>query len=345
MPIPTSGPIKFSDIKKEFGGDSDPSLSEYSGDDIVGYPLPADGEEISLSDFRGLDFDIVEIITTDQTWYPSVGKASRIHVFVVGPGGSGGVARSGDDGFFFVRYDGTAASNGGTAGGVSYQIYDVADVGRIEFSIPEGGAAVTVSGENIGKAGNDGSGFTSANVYNKSGTLFDTLRGYNGYGGGYAWSTYPGSDTSIAGTRLGGISTGGADGNFYGGTVGRVRISKGGKGAAANGGSCPAFSTQQATLNSVPEIDTSVSNTLNPGAKVSGFLNYPRILTTYLTNLGLNPVLGSSITDFDGGDAGSEQGGDAVYGAGGGAACGINSGTSTSGKGGDGVAIIVYEIN
>ena len=225
-------------------------------------------------------------------------------------------------------------------------MYDIDDIGSIQFTIPEGGAPVTASGEGVRVLGNTPTAlYTEAKVYNKSGGLIDTLRGWRGYGGGGAWSTSGGGDTATTNERVGGFATGGGDGNFEGGSVGTIRISKSGAGIAASGGSCPAFLTEHENLNNVDLINTSSPSTFTEGAKVSNFLNYPNILSNYLGNIGLPQILGSSVTDFDGGDAGA-NGGDAVYGAGGGGAGGVGDGsTSTSGKGGDGVAIIVYEIN
>lgn len=355
MTIPPSGPIKLSgDLKRTFGGDSNPSLGEYYKDRVNLTGVPVRGTPISLGTFRSVTLNsLLEVITstTSVTWTPILKTAKNIHVYVVGAGGSGGVASAeSDPGIFGI--DGTAAAAGGGAGGVGYVIYPQAYIpSAAVVRAGVGGSGSSASGENTGNAGSTG---TSSSFTPEPSTLPRISAG-GGRGGAAAWSSTPGND--VADTKSyqtgGGETPGGTAtvtniatipnlvyGSFSGGSGGSARAEGSNPRGAAGGGGAPAFlvAHDNAKNGSFAGTDQAAS-----GGKASEYSSFPNILETYLSNNGYSTA--RSLYSFDGsngvlGVTGVSPG----FGGGSGGVVRFNTGLVTSTSGGNGIILIVYEV-
>lgn len=327
MPIKSSGAISFSDIRAEMGpaGTGSMNLGSYRG---IAPGIPTNGD-ISLSDFYGKSFFVTEIITSGSSWAPKLNFARFIHIFVVGAGGSGGSSwpRSG-----FT--DGVGAASGGGAGGVAYSRIPRSQAALSSISIGVGGAGVRSVGESTSTQGNPGTNTT----FTGSGLV---MVGNGGSRGNAANRTDGGTTSISVAGALGGTATGGNQGNFTGGSSGAASISTSGVGKVASGGGAPAFQSAHNALKNAQDASGQVGT---PGALVSGYGSWPTILSTYQVSRGQSAVLASNVLSFDGTSGKrNEESLDATFGAGSGGIAASGS-TLYSGRGGNGVIIIVYEI-
>lgn len=318
MTISASGAISFDDIKSEFGGVDPVPLTDYYG---ASSGLPTSGA-ITMDDFRGETFDVIDVITANETYTPRAHQATYVHIFAIGGGGSGGSSEIDTGG----ATTGVAASSGGGAGGVAYHRLAAADfTGDYTITVGVGGSGVTSAGDHflVGNAG------TATTVVGNSTNLTA-----NGGGAGNAdEDSSSGSDVSVAGASSSGTATGGNQSNWTGGVSGQATGS-GDKIGAATGGGAPTFSGE--------DYDSAaVTNGTTTGALVSD-KTLPAVLATYLVNRGQ----GLTLTDFDASDGVYNQGsgGSATptYGAGSGGAC--HGAGRLSGNGGAGVVLIIYEV-
>lgn len=320
MTISASGAVNFSDIKAEMGGSGAVSLSEYYG---ISAGLPASGE-ISMDDFRGEQFDVIDLATSTGSYSPRASRATYVHIFAVGAGGSGGSS----------EYDtsinittGVAASGGGGGGGVSYHKLAISDfTGSYTLTIGAGGAGVYSAGDHW-IAGNAG-GATSV-VGNLT-----SLTANGGSAGNADEDSNLGTDTSTALAAAGGTASGGNQDNWTGGASGLAKRT-GDTSGSASGGGAPAFSS-----SNYDGTDSYLGATA--GGLVSTKNDLPDVIQTYLSNRGQSLTL----TDFDASSGvyqlssgGSES---PTFGAGSGGAC--HGSGRQSGDGGDGVVIIIYEV-
>lgn len=327
MPIKPSGtPLTTSEIQNEFGGSNPISLSEYYG--LVS-GLPTTGQPIPMSSFYGKDFVEVEIITSDTTWNPKTNIASFIHIFVVGAGGSGAAvwpSRS------FT--DGSAAAGGGGAGGVSYSRIPGPQAGRSTITIGTGGSATNSPDERNYIAGSRG----SKSTFTGSGLVMTANGGF----GGNADGRFDGGRTTASVVAAeGGSATGGNIGNFKGGSGGTAFIRVRDVGKVASGGGAPSFQTSHNSLKNGVDASGAVGSA---GARVSDYGSYPAALNSYLISRSATPVLSSSVTTFNASSGRRDASSATVtYGAGSGGIA-TESSERFSGRGGNGVVIIVYEI-
>ena len=165
--------------------------------------------------------------------------------------------------------------------------------------------------------------------------------GNGGSGGNAANRTDSGTTSISVAGALGGTATGGNQGNFTGGSSGAASISARGVGKVASGGGAPAFQSAHNALKNAQDASGQVGT---PGALVSGYGSWPTILSTYQVSRGQSAVLASNVLSFDGTSGKrNEESLDATYGAGSGGIAASGS-TLYSGRGGNGVIIIVYEI-
>lgn len=320
MTISASGAVSFSDIQAEMGGTGAVSLSDYYS---VSAGLPASGS-ITFDDFRGEQFDVLDIEAATGSYSPRANQAEFVHIFAIGAGGSGGSSEFDTSGFT----TGVAASGGGGAGGVSYhKIAGASFTGSYTLTVGSGGAGVTSAVDHY-IAGNAGGNTTVVG----SGV---SLTANGGSAGNADEDSGGGSDTSVAAAAAGGTATGGSENNWTGGSSGSATTS-GDRTGCASGGGAPAFSAS----------DYSGTDATNGQATAGGIVStkndLPDVIATYLTNRGQSLTL----TDFDASSGvynASSGGSDTpVYGAGSGGAC-HNAGRQ-SGDGGDGVVIIIYEV-
>ena len=129
---------------------------------------------------------------TSKTWTPSYDLTG--YVYVIGGGGSGGVA-----------YAGNGGACGGGAGGCAVSKLDLSSGTTYTITIGAGGAATSISGNNTN--GNTG-GATSF-----AGSGISTMTANGGAGG----VSRPSNNTTQATAAAGGTATGGTLGNFTGG--------------------------------------------------------------------------------------------------------------------------------
>lgn len=326
MAINSTGSVSTTQIQDEFGGSEPISLSEYYG---IAPGLPISGA-ISLGDFRGKSFLVTEIITSSKTWTPKINKATNIHIFVFGAGGSGGSAES-DNSSGLFNPAGTASASGGGAGGFCYSKIPAASAGVSTITVGAGGAGVR-SGFDSARAGNAGGSSTFV------GSGLNMIA--NGGGGGNAREkSTVGSDTSSSAGAVGGTASGGNQLDYTGGGSGSA-VASSTESTAASGGGCAKIDSNNATSASV------TSNGTSAGAKISDNTSWPAYLSTYQISRSQTPVMSSTNETFDA-SAGRRNNisSDAGYGAGSGAS--VDRSTSSdhlSGDGGDGIVIIVYEI-
>ena len=320
MTLPATGAISLSAIKGEFGGGTAVSLGDYYG---VVSGVATSGT-IDMNSFRGKTFDVVDIVTASGTYAKRPNKATYVHIFAVGGGGSGGSSDWDTAGLT----TGVAAASGGGAGGVAYhRLASASFTGNYSITIGSGGAGVK-SGADTRLVGNAG---TATTVSGASTTL--TANG--GGAGQAAANSGSGTDTSTAAAASGGTATGGNQFNYTGGSSGQAQR-VGDKSGACTGGGAPKFSASS--------YNSSASTTgATSGALVSNKNDLPAVIQTYLSNRGQALTL----TQFDASDARynatSGSTGTPTYGAGsGGATC--SSGGNQTGGGGDGVVLIIYEV-
>lgn len=336
MTTPTSGPISLLDIQNEFGGQTPISLNEYYS---MAAGLPANGA-ISINSFYNKQFLVVETITSSGTWTPKLNKATNIHIFAIGAGGSGGHGWPARNVGAFGSTDGVAGASGGSAGGTSYSIIAAANAATSNVVIGTGGAGVRVTSEDNATAGRAGTltSFTGSGL---------TMVANGGKAGG-ASRSLGGSGAFTSGPAVtGGTASGGNVANFTGGSSGSYSCAANvnqGAGiytwSSASGGGAVRF--DDSNLSNSPSANNSVR--ASAGAKVSNYSTVPAILSTYISGRSQTPVLSGSITSFDGSNATVTSGGTATptYGSGSGASGAEAS--SFTGNGGNGVVIIVYEI-
>jgi hypothetical protein len=328
MPLPTTGPLNFTNIQNEFGGTTPISLSEYYA---LASGLPTSGQ-ISISQFYGKSFVVVETITSSRTWTPKVNLARFIHIYVVGAGGSGGHGWPARNVGLYGNTDGVAGGTGGGAGGVAYSVIPASAASSSTITIGVGGAGNSRTSEDGSVAGNNGTDTTFV------GSSLN-MRGGAGGGGSGASATSGGGDSTSVRGGFGGSASGGNLLNLSGGDGGSMSVSGSDVKRSGSGGGAPRFlSLHNGTgVNSTTEV-------ASPGAKVSNYGNYPPILSSYITNRSQNPVLGPTILDFDSSNGTISSGGTGspVFGAGSGGS-GAESSNKT-GRGGNGVVIIIYEI-
>lgn len=329
MPIKTSGPMSFdSDIVREFGGAKPHSLTEYYG---VASQIPVSGR-IAFSDFYGKALSgnyLSEIITSSQSWTPKNNLARFIHIFVVGAGGSGGMGWPARNVGFFRNTDGVAGAGGGGAGGVSYSVIPGTASGSATITIGAGGTGVVVGGGRNATSGNAGaaSGFIGLGL---------NMFAVGGGGGQGSQRTGGGVDSTSGSGGAGGSASGGNTLNLTGGSGGGYSVSGRNPRTTAAGGGAPRFLSANAGTAANSTTDSTTA-----GIKVSGYGAYPAV-ASYASNRS-QPFLGSSIFTFDASD-GNRGGasGSPTYGAGSGGVA--TESASRSGRGGNGVVIIVYEV-
>lgn len=338
MPIKPSGsPLTTTEIQTEFGGVVPISLSEYYG---LASGLPTSGQPIPMSTFYGKTFVVVERITASGSWSPKLNKARFIHIFAVGAGGSGGVSYPENRTVFIIgNQEGVGVSPGGGGGGVSYSVVAGSSLtGPINVTIGVGGAGVTTSSEGAAVDGNPGTNtsFVGSGL---------NMIGGGGQGGDAKTKIDAQTTTESSVATPGGVASGGNTGNFAGGNAGSVYISTGDLGYAASGGGAVAFKSGDLAFKDSAAVSTTGNQGVGAGARVSTYGTYPSILTSYPTSRSQSAILGSGITDFDGSSGlllTNTSTGSPVYGAGSGGSC--HRGSPRSGRGGNGIVIIVYEI-
>lgn len=321
MPLQSSGPISFAQIQSEFG-DVDPiSLSEYYS---LASGLPASGA-ISLSNFYGKTFIVYETITSNRTWSPKANNANFINIYVVGAGGSGGHGWGDNSGFT----EGVASGSGGGAGGVSISRIAASSAGSSTVTIGAGGPGdrVTGYGSTNGNAG-------GASTFVGSGL---NMRGNGGGAGQGRHSTSSGNDSVSAPGGVGGTATGGNTSNLTGGSGGNAASSGTGFSRSASGGGAPRF------LSSHDGDGTNAGNNqFTAGRKAQDYSTFPAILSTYITGRNQTAILNASIDNFDASNGAAALTGTPTYGAGSGGCCQLDN--TGSGRGGNGVVYIIYEI-
>lgn len=324
MTLQTTGPINFTNIQNEFGGVTPISLSEYYA---LASGLPASGA-ISLNNFYGKQFVVYETITSSRTWTPKVNLARFIHIYVVGAGGSGGHGWADDQG----ATTGVAGGSGGGAGGVAYSVIAASSAGSSTITVGTGGAGVKVTSFGTAVYGNAGSGssFVGSGL---------NMQAAGGARGGADTSTSSGDDRSALPGGTGGGASGGNTLNLTGGAGGAYDVSGTGTYRAASGGGAPRFLS--ANNGDGAFAGTSVQSV---GGKVSGYGTYPAILNTYITGRDQTAIVNSGVTSFDASNGLIASGptGSPTYGAGSGGSA--HSSATGTGRGGNGVVFIIYEI-
>jgi hypothetical protein len=326
MTIKASGsPLNLLEIQNEFGGATPISLDEYYG---LASGLPTSGQ-ISINDFYGKQFLVFDRITSGGSWTPRKNLARFIHIFVVGGGGSGGMAWPARNVGTYGNTDGVAGGGGGGAGGVAYSVISGTTTGSATVTIGSGGAGVGVTAEQRAISGNAGTS-SSFVGYSLSMTA-------NGGGGGQGAQSTNGGSTAVTGVGgTGGTASGGNTSNLTGGAGGGFSVSGSNPRTSAAGGGAPRFLTANSGT-----ATSSTTDLTTPGIKVSGYGSYPSV-ATYATNRS-QTFLGSSYLGFDASD-GNRTGASAAptFGAGSGGVA--TESAVTSGRGGNGVVIVVYEI-
>lgn len=330
MTIKSSGnPLNLTEIQTEFGGVVPISLSEYYG---LASGLPTSGQPINMSTYYGKTFIVVEQITSNVTWAPKLNKSRFMHIFVIGAGGSGGHGWAASNVGIFGTTDGVAGGAGGGAGGVSYSILPGSTSGSANIGIGVGGVGVSVGGGQRSIDGNSGSSSSFVG-------LGLNMIAQGGAGGEASQATSGGGDSTSGLGGTGGSASGGNTLNLLGGSGGGYSVSGSDVRKSGAGGGAPRF---LAGHNGTAQSSTTENTT--SGAKVSLYGTYPVILTSYISNKAQTPILGASITSFDGSDGNISSGrtGTPLY-AGGSGGSGVRANNPT-GNGGNGLVIIVYEI-
>jgi hypothetical protein len=321
MPLQSSGPISFDQIKAEFGGVNPISLSQYYS---LAAGLPAGGS-ISFSNFYGRTFIVYETIDSSRGWSPKVNLANFINIYVVGAGGSGGHGWPDNVG----ATEGVASGAGGGAGGVAISRIAASSAGSSSITIGGGGAGVRRT--EIGAVnGNPG----GASVFSGSGLY---MIGNGGGGGQGRESSSSGNDSVSAAGGAGGTATGGNSLNLTGGSGGTASSSTTGFARSASGGGAPRFLSSHDG-----DAANAGTNQFNAGRKASGYGTFPNILNGYITGRGQTAILNSSIGNFDASDGAIGLTGTPAYGAGSGGCAQISA--TGSGRGGNGIVYIIYEI-
>ena len=318
MTISANNKVSFSDIRAEYGpsGSSAMSISDYYSHSSG---LPASGE-IEMDDFRGETFDVVDVLSTTQTYAARSNSARFIHIYCVGGGGSGGASDVDRAGFEV----GTASASGGAAGGVAKKILSNSQFGgNYSVTIGAGGAGVTSSANHFitGNAGGDTT-FSGSHA---------SLTGGGGGAGNAAERSSFGSDNSTSAASVGGTASGGST-NYTGGSGGQA-VATTSETVSSSGGGGVNF-VVSGSNDSLPTI----SGQTSAGGLASNDA-LPNILTSYISDRGqTEPVR----TLFDGTDGGLNTSLDATFGAGSGGSSA--DGGASSGDGGGGAVIIVYEV-
>jgi hypothetical protein len=330
MTLQTTGAITFQDLQDEFGGTTPISLSEYYAL-AAGLPTST-SSPISLNDFYGKRFIVRETITSNTTWTPKANLARFIHIWVVGAGGSGGHGWPASNVGTYGNTDGVAGGTGGGAGGVAYSRIAASAANSSTIVVGNGGAGVKRTSENGAVNGNAGtfSSFVGSGL---------NMRGNGGGAGQSDYNTSGGNDSSSDVGGVGGTASGGNLLNLTGGSGGNMSVSGDGVKRSGSGGGAPRFA-------STHDGDGTNSGTeqASAGRKASDYSSFPTILNTYITGRDQAAIINSSVTDFDASDGRISSGptGTPVYGAGSGGS-GHPSATG-SGRGGNGVVYIIYEI-
>ena len=324
MTTPT-GTITLQDVQDEFGGAHGIGLNEYYD---LASGIPASGA-ISMDDLRGKQFLVSETLTSSQTWTPKPNLASYIHIFCFGAGGSGGSAEP-DTSSGFLNPAGNCSASGGGAGGYSYSKIAASAAGSSTVVIGVGGAGVQ-SPYNHYQFGNDG----TATTFTGSGL---TMSCAGGQGGRASETSNTGTDYNFSAGALGGAGSGGNVLNKNGGDSGSsVSDNAGTEASSSSGGGCPVIDDTHAGSSG----NTGNSQT-SEGAKVSDNGTWPTYLSTYQLGRAQSALLSAANTTLDGTEGSRLSDSlDATYGAGSG---GASRGTHTSGRGGNGLVFIVYEI-
>lgn len=329
MPIPSiPNPISLSDIQNEIGGTNPISLSEYYG---MVSGVPSTGP-ISIGNFSGKTYYVVETITSNTVWTPKLNLARYIHIFVVGAGGSGGHGWPARNVGFFGNTDGVAGGAGGGGGGTAYSKIAASSAAASAIVIGVGGTGVHCTSEDSSVDGNSGTSTTFVG----SGL---NMTGAGGLGGQASKATSGHGDSTSGSGGAGGVATGGNTGNFSGGAGGGYSVSGSNPQHSGAGGGAPRFSSS----DPVSAADSS-TETVTQGMKVSEYSSWPSILTSYIIQRSQTPVLSSTNTNFNASSGTITAGGTAspVYAAGSGGS-GAESSDYT-GNGGNGIVFIVYEI-
>jgi len=322
---PSGSPLSLSEILAEFGGTNPTSLSEYYG---AAGGIPTSGR-ISVSDFYGKTSVVLERITSSRTGWRPARNARFIHIFVVGAGGSGGMGWPARNVGTYGNTDGVAGGGGGGAGGVAYSVIAGGTSGSANITIGNGGAGVGVTAEERAISGNSGSGSSFV------GLGLNMSAGGGGGGVGSQSTSGGGSGTSGAG-GAGGSASGGNTANLAGGAGGAFSVSGSNPRTSAAGGGAPRFLSSNAGTAASSTTDSTTA-----GIKVSGYGAYPAI-ATYASNRS-QPFIGPSILSFDASNGNrSGASGSPTYGAGSGGVA--TESAVKSGRGGNGVVIIVYEV-
>lgn len=331
MPVKPSGtPLTTTEIQTEFGDPSPISFSEYYG---LASGIPSSGA-IPMSTFYGKTFLIIDRITSSGTWSPRPNLARFIHIFVVGAGGSGGMGWPEGGGGFLGLSEGVAGGSGGGAGGMSYSRITGTATGSATVTIGTGGAGVGVTSDRSAINGNAGTASSFVG--------FGLNMTASGGGAGQGRQRLDGGTTTIGSAEApipggtGGTASGGNQSNLTGGSGGGFYISGSNVRTTAAGGGAPRFLSSNSGTASNSTTDTTTA-----GIKVSQYSAYPTV-ATYASNRS-QPFLSSTITDYDATN-GSRTGASAsaTYGAGSG---GVATRSAVkSGRGGNGVIIIVYEV-
>jgi hypothetical protein len=286
-----------------------------------------------MSTTYGKTFVVVETITASTlAWIPKLNLARFIHIFTIGPGGSGAHGWPARNIGFFGNTDGVAGGSGGGAGGVAYSVISGSSTGSANITIGVGGTGVNRTGEDGAVNGNAG---TSSSFVGLGLNMVA-----NGGGGGLGGNASSGGgDSASAAGGAGGGASGGNTLNITGGSGGGFSVSGSNPQGSGAGGGAPRFLAEH---NGTAVNSTTSSFTI--GARVSAYGTFPTVLTSYISGRSQLPVLGATITDFDGSSGTITAGGTGspLYGAGSGGSGAENPGTT--GKGGNGLVIIVYEI-
>lgn len=211
MPITTTSkdtlsdgttPVSFSQMRDYYGITGPVSLSGSLNKSTITVPdsLPAEEEEISVSDFRTKNRILVKLGITDTivegnntAWTPRQPDAVQLHVYTIGGGGSGG-AGSGDGG---QEKGGT----GGGGGGVAFKRFTSEEVSQALITVGDGGNAVSISGVRQQKTGFDGEA-TVIRTFDSSGDETHMMYGgggQRGRGSRQGIGSFNGSTTTTTG--------------------------------------------------------------------------------------------------------------------------------------------------
>lgn len=192
MPITTTSkdtlsdgttPVSFSQMRDYYGITGAVSLSGSLNKTTLTVPdsLPAEEEEISVSDFRTKNRILVKMGITDTivegndtAWTSRQPDAIQYHVYTIGGGGSGGCS----SGYGGEEKGGT----GGGAGGVAFKRYTSEELSLALITVGEGGQAVSISGVRQQKTGYNGDS-TLFKAYDSDSNLTSQIFGAGGQRG------------------------------------------------------------------------------------------------------------------------------------------------------------------